>query len=552
MHVLRRLAVALGSGLLLLGGCGEQAVEPEIPSANVRVLAQGAGISGANGLHFGPEGLLYVASVMDSELLVMDPDSGEVRQRLTARDGVVGPDDVAFSPEGAFYWTSILTGEVAGFTVEGERVVAGNVGAGANPLTFSDDGRLFVAQCFLGDGLFELDPEGRESPRIVADDLGPGCGLNGMDWGPDGRLYGPRWFRGEVVSYDVDSGERRLEADGFEVPAAVKFDHEGRLHVLDSGAGEVVRLASGERRTVVRLAPGLDNLAFGPDGRLFVSSFTDGFVVRVDGDGTVTELSPGGMAHPGGVAVVPGAGGEAQVMVGDLHALRGFDPDSGEARYVARNIIGVGELGGVGSVAADGEHLIVTGFNADDVRVWDPRENVVVARYPDLSAPVSAIRYQGSVVVAEHGEQRVVSLGGDGETVLARDLPAPTGLATDGDRLWVSDRERGEVLEIARSGDAMTPVVVADGLKAPEGIAVVDDGIVVVEGESGRVLHLTPAGGKSLLAVVSPGSPPVSEAQPPSGVFNDVAAMGDALFVSGESHRVLYRIDRGASASAVQ
>ena len=33
-----------------------------------------------------------------------------------------------------------------------------------------------------------------------------------MDWGPDGRLYGPRWFNNEVVSVDVDSGDLRVEA----------------------------------------------------------------------------------------------------------------------------------------------------------------------------------------------------------------------------------------------------------------------------------------------------------------------------------------------------
>ena len=60
-----------------------------------------------------------------------------------------------------------------------------------NPITFSDDGRLFVSQCALGDHLFELDPDGSEGPRLITDQLGPGCGLNGMDWGPDDRLYGP-------------------------------------------------------------------------------------------------------------------------------------------------------------------------------------------------------------------------------------------------------------------------------------------------------------------------------------------------------------------------
>ena len=130
--------------------------------------------------------------------------------------------------------------------------------------------------------LFELDPAGEAEPRLIRDDLGPGCGLNGMDWGSaDGRLYGPRWFRGEVVRVDVDSGEMERVASGFEVPAAVKFNSEGVLHVLDSLRGEVVRVGEdGGKEVVARVQPGLDNFAFDAEDRLFISSFADGFIVE--------------------------------------------------------------------------------------------------------------------------------------------------------------------------------------------------------------------------------------------------------------------------------
>ena len=231
----------------LASGCGEptqRAAESSLneskPGLDVDVLATGANIAGANGIHFGPDGLLYVASVIGSSLTVLDPDSGEIVRTLSAQDGVYGPDDVAFASDGSYFWTTILTGEVAGFDADGNRVVAAQLPPGPNPITFSDDDRLFVAQCFLGTNVYELDPKGVQAPRVIADDLGPGCGLNGMDWGPDKRLYGPRWFVGEVISLDVDTGERRVEATGFTTPAAVKFDSHGVLHVLDTGAGEVV------------------------------------------------------------------------------------------------------------------------------------------------------------------------------------------------------------------------------------------------------------------------------------------------------------------------
>lgn len=544
--------VALGfAALLLLGGCGPDEppalasddAAPPAPLARATVLATGAGISGANGMHFGPNGLLYVASVIGSELVVLDPESGEVRRRLTAAGGVVGPDDVAFAPDGSFYWTSILTGEVAGFAASGERVVAAKLTPGVNPITFSADGRLFVAQCFFGDGLYEVDPRGQHEPRSIATDLGPECGLNGMDWGPDDRLYGPRWFHGEVVSFDVDSGERRLEADGFDVPAAVKFDSRGRLHVLDTGAGQVLRVTDGEAEVLAELVPGLDNFAFDENDRLFVSSFADGFVWRVDADGAVTELSPAGMAHPGGIAVQVSTGGDVRVMVADLHALRGFDPESGEVVLTQRNIIGVGALGSVLAVAADGDNVILTAFTEGSVRVWDPAAEREVVRYDNLQQPVSAIRYRDVLAVTEHGSGRVVALGDGAPVPLATGLAAPTDLASDGERLFVSDRERGEILEIARAGEPITPRVVVSGLDAPEGLAWSARGLVVVEGETGRVLAVGDDGEISLLAMVAPGTPPASPDTPPSMVLNDVAAQRDRLFVTGETNRVLYRID---------
>ena len=99
--------------------------------------------------------------------------------------------------------------------------------------------------------------------------------MNGMDWGPDGKLYGPRWFHGEVARIDVDSGDLETVATGFGIPAAVKFDSEGRLHVLDTQVGEVVRvdIVTGEKEVVGRPGVAKDNLAFNADDRLFVSSF---------------------------------------------------------------------------------------------------------------------------------------------------------------------------------------------------------------------------------------------------------------------------------------
>lgn len=283
-----------------------QATPVATPSASApRVLARGASLTGANGLGFDRDGRLHVASAFGRAIAILDPETGARLDTLGADRGVEGPDDLAFGPDGSLYWTALTTGEV-GRLSPGGTVTRQFVAPGVNPITFSDDGRLFVAAIFLADALFEIDPDLTAPPRLVGEGLGP---LNGMDWGPDGLLYAPVFSRGRLVRIDVDAPTAAVEtvAEGFGFPSAVKFDPQGRLHAVDLARGEVVRLdpATGTKEVVAGLAPGLDNLTFDAEGRLYVSNNDDGAVVEVRPDGSARTVSPGGLIAPGGVAVLP-------------------------------------------------------------------------------------------------------------------------------------------------------------------------------------------------------------------------------------------------------
>ena len=521
------------------------------PPGRITTLVTGARIAGANGMHFGPDGLLYVASVVGGELLAMNPDTGAVVKRWNSATGVDGPDDVAFAPDGSFYWTSILTGEVAGFRPDGTRVTAARLTPGVNPLTFADDGRLFVAQCFFGTNLYEVDPNGVKPARLIRDDLGPKCGLNGMDWGPDGRLYGPRWFRGEVVSIDVATGALRTEVTGVQVPASVKFDSKGRLHVLDTMTGQVLRIDGGAKTVVATLTPGLDNFAFDRQDELFVSSFADGFVVHVKKDGSTQELSPGGMVSASGLAVRR-VGGRAEVIVADLYALRGFDPVTGAVTSTQRDVLGISPMGSALTVAADGTKLILSTWVDNAVRVWDPDARRVVQEFTQLKEPVDAVRFGSAVAISEFGGHRVIAINGDRTRVVAGDLPAPTGLVVRQGELFVTERSRGQLLRLTRRGMPLAkPVVIARGLTQPEGVALLGDGFVVVEAGAGRITQVDLTGRTKLLARVAPGNSPAGATQPPSFIFNGVAVLDDTtLFVTSEQDRSLQRIDLPARSDA--
>jgi len=533
--------------LLAVLGCSE--MEEQKPA--VQVLARGAQVRGANGIHFGPDGKLYIASVLTPTIAVMDPENGEIEKRLGPDQGIKGPDDLAFGPDGSLYWTDIVYGEVGRLTPDGVNTVVADLGPGVNPITFSDDGRLFVSQCFFDDKLYELDPTGAREPRLITDQLGPGCGLNGMDWGPDGFLYGPRWFHGEVVRVNVESGEFHTVVDGFKVPAAVKFDSQGRLHVLDTLAGEVVQvdLNAGTKEVVGRIEPrSADNLAFDKSDRLFVSSYTDGYIIEVLDENNNRTVNPGGLTAPGGVALFETEEGE-RLFIADFFALRELDATTGQELNAERDVIGFSALGSTMSVRSDGQFLIVTSWFDNKVKIWDPDAALLVASFEGFGQPVDAIPFQGDIVVTENASGNVVRFNvstPDQRTVIASGLQLPAGLASHGENLYVSDRTAGQILQLVEDGEELrSPRVVADGLDGPEGIDIGENGtIFVVEADAGRVASIDhETGAKDILAegldlhLETQGNFPVTM------FFNGVAVSTQSVFVTGDRAGVLYRID---------
>ncbi len=274
---------------------------------NWKVLVRGSPIHGANGLAFDSHDRLHIASAMGREIVVMDPGTGKILYRLGPADGVESPDDVTFGPPGSVYqdelfWTSIFTGEVGRLSPNGTKITAGQLFPGVNPITFSDDLRLFAAHDFYGfAGLYEIDPDGTLPPTELDPDF---YNLNAFDFGPDGLLYGPI-FQEKILRVDVDSGPPPLWFEDVLNPfasAAVKFDAEGCLHALNLDRVVSIDLGTGAVMVVADVGPGLDNLAFDSQGNLFVSSFVSGTIYRVLPSGEVREISKGGMIAPGGVA----------------------------------------------------------------------------------------------------------------------------------------------------------------------------------------------------------------------------------------------------------
>jgi sugar lactone lactonase YvrE len=535
------IAMALLAGSAGLRGAAGPAAAQE---SGAKVLVTGAPIHGANGIMFDAKDRLYVASGVGREIVVIDPETGEILDRLGPDRGVESPDDLTFGPDGSLYWTALLTGEVGRLSPDGTKT-GQTVALGVNPITFSDDGRLFVALDLLGDALYELDPDLIDPPRLIAENLGY---MNGMDWGPDGLLYGPLWAKGEVVRVDVDTGTVTLVADGFRSPDAVKFDSQGRLYVADYIVGEVLRVdvETGSKEVIATGLSDIDNIAFDSHDRLFVSHAQDGSISEVLPGGSTRTVSPAGMIGPGGVAVLGRADGES-VFVADTHTLREFDGLTGEARSVERRYLLVPGDIDPQTVAADGNRLVLSSWMSSAVQVWDP-ETRRVLQHVDFAFPLNAIGFNGDLIVTGFTSVvRVSAADPEVRETLADGLDTPAGLAaTDGD-LWVSERGTGRVLQIVADGKKLSePVQVATGLSFPEGLALTPGGnLLVVEAGAGRLSRIDIATGE--VSTVAEGLELGAEGVPgfpATWGFNGVAVgPSGAIYVTGDVGNVLYRIE---------
>ena len=535
----------LSLSALLLGAAACSTTPPPPPQAEYGEPAVVEGplpYLGVHGLGIDPRGRLLAGSVVGQSLSLVDRESGAVRPFVGPPAGMA--DDVAFGPDGEVAWTAYLVGELRIRNAAGEiRTVASGL-PGLNSLAYTEDGRLFATQVFMGDALYEIDRGGEQPPRKIIEGMG---GLNGFEFGPDGHLYGPLWFKGEVVRVNVESGEMDTVADGFRIPAAVNFDGQGRLYVVDSATGELLRLRpdSGEKVRVARLKPSLDNLAIDKQaGLLYVSNMADNSIQEVDlADGRVRDLVRTRLAAPSGLAMV----GD-QLHIADTFAYRVMDTGSGDIREVGR--MWASHLEYPLNAWADEHVVVLTSWATGTVQVFDRASGEMTHGFHDFQAPHDALQLaDGSLLVAELATGRLLRVSGEQgeqrEAVVVA-LAGPAGMAFNADRSTLFVTTAGGSVWAVNPAD-WSRRRVRDGLAMPEGISVSAAGkLLVMEVGKQRLLEIDPVDGATrTLAEDLPVGLPALEGLPPTGVFNDVveAANGD-LFFTADRDAGLYRLPR--------
>lgn len=208
-----------------------------------------------NGLALGRDGVVWVAeSVNPPSLLRLTMDGAfEVFMTGCGREPFLFPNDLAFGPDGALYMT--------------------------------DSGILHAEwrrhRDLVGNALPRVETDGRvyriDLKRKTAVKLDSGLRFtNGIAWGPDDCLYVNETLTGDVSRYRPGEGGVKRE----------RF-----VNVLDPDGPDVFK--------------GTDGMAFGRNGRLYVTVLGEGKVAVVEPDGRVSDRLPLAGKSPTNVAFGP-------------------------------------------------------------------------------------------------------------------------------------------------------------------------------------------------------------------------------------------------------
>ena len=535
----RAFAAACAVATALAGCATSSATRPAAWGAPEALVAPSS-FTGVHGLAIDAKGRLLAGSVVGYSMWEVDRQTGAAKVLIPAPEGQA--DDIAVGPKGELAWTNYLMGMVRYRESDTApmKVLAKDL-PGLNSLDFdSKNGKLYASQVFLGDALWELDVAGVKAPRLIAKDMG---GFNGFEVGPDGMLYGPLWFKGQVVKIDPANGAITVINSEFKVPAAANLDGKGNLWVVDTRTGELckVELASGRKTVVKQLKPALDNLAIAPDGTIYVSNMADNSIEAFNpATGALRTLTSGKLAVPAGLKL----DGDS-LWVADVFAFRQVNVKSGDVKDIFR--MQASDMEYPFAVGVSTKLFALTWWFTGTVQLVDRATLKTVHIIHGLKAPFDALPMEdGSVVYAELATGSITQASGaDYKTtkVVATGLAGPVQMTLGRDGALYVTEAAGKLTRIDLASGMKTEV--ASGLALPEGVAQTPWGtFIVAEAAAGRLIEIDPANGtRRSVAENLPIGLAAGPGMPPPYVVTGVAVATDGtVFFSADKNNAVYRV----------
>ena len=533
------LAAACAVAAALAACASSNATRPAAWGAPEALVAPSS-FTGVHGLAVDTQGRLLAGSVVGYSMWEVDRKTGAAKVLIPAPEGQA--DDIAVGPKGELAWTNYLMGMVRYRESDTApmKVLAKDL-PGMNSLDFDrKNGKLYASQVFLGDALWELDVAGVKAPRLIAKDMG---GFNGFEVGPDGMLYGPLWFKGQVVKIDPANGAITVINSEFKIPAAANLDGKGNLWVVDTRTGELckVELASGRKTVVKQLKPALDNLAIAPDGTIYVSNMADNSIEAFNpATGELRTLTSGKLAVPAGLKL----DGDS-LWVADVFGFRQVNVKNGDVKDIFR--MQASDMEYPFAVGVSTKLFALTSWFTGTVQLVDRATLKTVHMIHGLKAPFDALPMEdGSVVYAEIATGSITQASGtDYKTtkVIATGLGGPVQMTLGRDGALYVTEAAGKLSRIDMASGAKTEV--ASGLALPEGVAQTPWGtFIVAETAAGRLTEIDPAtGARRSVAENLPIGLPAGPGMPPPYVVTGVAVGADGtVYFSADKNNAVYRV----------
>jgi sugar lactone lactonase YvrE len=278
-------------------------------------------------------------------------------------------------------------------------------------------------------------------------------------------------------------------ASGRDTPAATVF-HAPATPTPGSAAlrdtpGRTVALVAGNLRDP-------DDLALGPDGRIYVSDVRAGSVLRIEPDGSTTVVVTG-LREPEGMVFLPG--GDLIIAEQGTNRLVRYDPVSRTTAPFLALPNTTGKMG-VDGIALDdhipGQPSLIVPDSPEGtvLRVsLDGKQVQTIGR--GLVRPVAAwVEPDGNILIADEFGNRLARLRADGSLSTLARLPEPDDVIEDAaGHIYVNTLSDGAIHEVDATTGASR--IVERGLIMPQGLAFSAGGALLASDPGrGRVVRV--------------------------------------------------------------